>query len=171
MPEPGDDDAGSTDPHRLHPGGALGPPAGSWVEDEVLTVMESSFEGQQYRLTAYWSSTQGGFCTGVMLFADKLWDGAYPVNCQPEPGIGGGGLAVDGDGQIVAYAYTPATIDRATVDIDGVTYEATLHQIPEFPEYTFAVFELPPQDDSFFDDFQMPHRAYLSNDGEPVGLG
>ncbi len=146
-------------------------PEGPFVEDAVYVVAADELAGRSYNVGVYWSSIWG-FCVGA-IFDEPASVGGFPSVCESEPRIGGGFYAVDPERGVLLFVYTPSTIDAATLTADnpdnptGAEQQATLHQVPEFPEFTFAVFELEGVT-------EVPYPLYwvsLWNEGQAVGWG
>lgn len=167
-PEPVDENASTTGPPPPDPD--LRPPAGSYLEDEILVVAEGSLGPASYSIGVHWSRWLG-LCVGAIFEAAADEFGGYPIRCELDPYIGGGASATDSSNGTVIVVYTPATIDDATLTIDRTDHRATLHQVSELPEFTFVVFVLPGLDDANAADLIVPGAVALWQNGKPVGWG
>lgn len=149
----------------------LARPAGEFLANAIVPVMAGTIGSQSYEVGVVWSPTFG-FCMGVDLDG-AITDGGFPVACEIEPLIGGAGSRLVPGAGVLVFAFADAATTAATVDIAGVTGQADVHRVEEFPDFSLLVFTLEadiPASDLLAAD--LPGAiALFDQAGQPVGWG
>ena len=150
----------------------LSRPAGDFTPNSIVPVDGSSLGGVDYEIGVSWSPGFG-LCLGVDLDGD-LTGGGYPVACEPEASIGGGGRReVPGVGTVVfAFAPDDPALARAELTVGGTVHAATLHRVDEFPSFAFVVLALEGVPVTEVDQLLLPGAiALYDGSGQPLGWG
>jgi len=145
-------------------------PEGGFVANAIVPVVSSAIGEQAYELGVVWSPTFG-FCMGFD-FDGAITEGGFPVECEPEPAIGGGGSRVaPGDGVLI-FAFANAAATSATFQLGGVVADAEVYWVPEFPEFSLLVFAFAGAPAESLEGADLPGAiALFDEDGQPIGWG
>lgn len=145
-------------------------PAGEFLTNAIVPVAGGTIGGRSYEVGVSWSSTFG-LCMGFD-FDGAITEGGYPVECEPEPWIGGGGSRIaPGDGVLV-FAFADAAVASASLELGGVVTQAEVYRVSEFPEFAFLVVAFPAATAEDLDGVALPGAIALADQaGQPVGWG
>lgn len=145
-------------------------PAGEFLAGAIVPVVSGAIGGQSYEVGVVWSPNFG-FCMGFD-FDGAITEGGFPVECEPDPWIGGGGSRVAPNGGVLVFAFADAAVAAATLELGGVVTDAEVYRVPEYPEFSLLVFAFAGASAQSLEGVELPGAiALFDQAGQPVGWG
>ncbi len=145
-------------------------PAGEFLASAIVPVVSGAIGGQTYEVGVVWSPTFG-FCMGFD-FDGAITEGGFPVECEPEPWIGGGGSRIAPNDGVLVFAFADAAVAAATLELGGVVNDAEVYRVPEYPDFSLLVFAFAGAPAQSLEGVELPGAiALFDQAGQPVGWG